>query len=146
MQGAESPEPDMAPFGKVLLDYIKALQLPQAHKQKAIAVCNAHDFSSASAYLIPSCPGHHTGPAVHRYGHMAARTILSKGLLPVRVVAAPVLVQCSSVGSLTRQWVFEEFCTSLVSGRRVDATIERALGAKALQVTKKSACSSIHMQ
>lgn len=143
MQGADSPESDMSPFGKVLLDYLVALQLPQPHKQKALAVCNAHDFSSASAYLIPSCPGHHTGPAVHRYGHMAARAILSKGLLPTRFVAAPVLVQCSSVGSLTKQWVYEEFCTSIASGRRIDGVIHQALGAKALHSTRTLACSSI---
>ena len=127
MQGAESPA-DLSPFSNVLLDYLLALQLPHSHRQKAIAVCNSHDFSSASAFLVPSCPGRHTGPAMHRYGHMAARGILSKSLLPSRFVAAPVLAQCSSVGSLTSKWVHEEFCVSLASGRRIDGSLNHILG------------------
>ena len=127
MQGAECPA-DTSPFCEILLDYLMALKLPQPHRQKAIAVCNAHDFSSASAFLVPSCPGHHTGAAIHRYGHMAARAILSKTLLPSRFVAAPVLAQCSSLGSLTPKWVHEEFCVSLASGRRTDGSLNQIMG------------------
>ncbi|KAK9840422.1 hypothetical protein WJX74_009663 [Apatococcus lobatus] len=126
-KGAHAPA-DMAPFGKTLLNYLMALRLPPSHKQIAIDVCNAHDFSSASAYLIPSCPGQHTGPAMHSHGHMAARAVLSKGLLQSRFVAAPVLAQCSSLGSLTPKWVCEEFCASLASGRRIDGALNQALG------------------
>ncbi|KAK9862018.1 hypothetical protein WJX84_001427 [Apatococcus fuscideae] len=118
----------LSPFGKALLDYLMALQLPHPHKQKAAAICHACDFSAASGHLIPSYPGSHTGSAMHRVGHMAVRSLLSRETLPARFAGAPVLAQCSSLGSLTPEWVFDEFTASLAAGR-IDAG-HQALGAQ----------------
>ncbi len=105
-----------------------ALQLPPSQRQKAIAVCNRYDFSAASAHLIPSTPGYHTGAAMHRQGHMAVRALLSREVLPSRFQAAPVLAQCSSLGSLTAPWLFQEFSASLSSGKAPDGPLMHSPG------------------
>lgn len=63
---------------------------------------------------------------MHRVGHMAVRSLLSRETLPARFAGAPVLAQCSSLGSLTPEWVFDEFTASLAAGR-IDAG-HQALG------------------
>lgn len=140
---SDAPQASEAPFAKALRDYLLALELPHGHKQRAMAVCSAYDLSSASAHLIPSTPGYHTGPGMHRQGHMAMRALLSKEALPDRFAAAPVLAQCSSLGSLTAQWVFEEFSASLSAGRSPGGPSLQSPGTASMACFTRSSCIAV---
>ena len=73
------------------------------------------DFSGAKAILIPSVPGRHVAPTMHRYGHMKMRSILGRQVLPQKFHQAPVVAQYSSVGSVSEEWLTGELRVSLAA-------------------------------
>lgn len=61
----------------------------------------AYDFSSASAVLIPSVPGKHSGKNLYKYGHMRVRAVLEREEVHVRPNKHRVLFQPASIMSLS---------------------------------------------
>ena len=58
---ASSTEKGACEFETSLAQYLAALRLPPAQATYVRALCEAHDFSSARAHLVPSVPGWHAG-------------------------------------------------------------------------------------
>ena len=54
-------------FEDSLADYLTSLRLPAGAAQHMLQLCRAHDFSSARAHLVPSCPGYHAGDRSVRF-------------------------------------------------------------------------------
>jgi len=96
--------PPRSAFEDDLLDYLAAYRscgLDVADELRKF------DFSTAKAILIPSVPGFHRGTALHRYGHMKVRAVLSREPMEEKFASAPVIAQFSSVGSTSEKWVDE---------------------------------------
>ncbi|KAK9811236.1 hypothetical protein WJX72_000407 [[Myrmecia] bisecta] len=105
-----------AEFEAALADYLRALELPEASEQHALALCASHDFSSARAHLVPSIPGKHGGPRLNRYGHLRVRDLLGREAFDDSFQHAPIAAQFSSLGSLDEKWLLNEFRLSLAAG------------------------------
>ncbi len=59
----------------------------------------------ADAVLVPSVPGTHKGARQRRYGFFKLEATLRAEPLHSQFRHAPVLAQCSSLGSLNRPWL-----------------------------------------
>lgn len=124
-------------FLKDLETYLRSYsQFKPVGVDLAQSVCR-YDFSRAQACLIPSIPGRHTGGELNKFGHMRLRQHLGritgkkcrpanpftsaskllKGAASSRpspsISKWPVVAQCSSLGSLKEEYVFQELSTSL---------------------------------
>lgn len=116
----DDQSPPDSPFHSDLRDYVRALRLYKAerHLEKdALAILQAHDFSSARATIIASVPTTHEGSLLHKWGHMKLRKSLSAANIGPVFKSAPLVVQCSSMGRLDSKWL-EEFAESCCSGCR----------------------------
>jgi tyrosyl-DNA phosphodiesterase-1 len=91
-------------FEDDLLDYLESYR---AKSGLSIKQLRDYDFSTAKAILIPSVPGTHTGAAIHKYGHMKIRQVLSREPIPSKFAQAPIVAQFSSMGSTTKKWLDE---------------------------------------
>jgi tyrosyl-DNA phosphodiesterase 1 len=104
-------------FEVALASYLATLQLPGTAGAATLAAVRDHDFSSARAALVASTPGRHVGEALHMQGHMRVRRLLRGEAFPDAFAGAPIACQFSSLGSLTEQWLRDEFGASLSAGR-----------------------------
>ncbi|KAI9106231.1 tyrosyl-DNA phosphodiesterase 1-like protein [Phlyctochytrium arcticum] len=101
-----------------LLEYLSAYGPPLSSWRDRLAT---FDFRSCRAVIIGSVPGRHTGPAVHRWGHLKLRRVLAK--VPVSE-GATIACQFSSIGSLGTDdsWITKEFGASLRANRSLFGT------------------------
>ncbi|KAB7497670.1 Tyrosyl-DNA phosphodiesterase 1 [Armadillidium nasatum] len=71
-------------------------------------------------YFIASVPGYHTGETRFKYGHLKCRQLLRKyGKWKYNSSTSPVVVQCSSIGTLgkdSKSWLTGELGVSLIGG------------------------------
>mmetsp|Transcript_19267 Transcript_19267/g.33254 ORF Transcript_19267/g.33254 Transcript_19267/m.33254 type:complete len:467 (-) Transcript_19267:635-2035(-) len=107
-----------SPFEDDLCDYLAALKLPDQAASQLQQLVAHHDLSSARGALVASVPGFHFGPKLNKYGHMRVRRLLSKEPLPGPDwrTASQLVMQCSSMGSLSDKWLLqEELAVSLMS-------------------------------
>eukprot|EP00897_Mesotaenium_endlicherianum_P008277 jgi/Mesen1/7478/ME000039S06689 len=75
-----------------------------------------YDFSDAAVRLVASVPGYHSGAALHKWGHMKLRAILSQERnFSARFVGSPLVFQFSSLGSIDERWL-AELASSLSAG------------------------------
>ena len=94
-----------------------AYQVSQLHSY--MDVIKSADFSSINAFFIGSSPGSHQGSALSHFGHMAARSVFRKYDIKVNW---PLIIQCSSIGSLGQTpstWCTSELKQSLGSAKDV---------------------------
>ena len=94
-----------------------AYQVSQLHSY--MDVIKSADFSSINAFFIGSSPGSHQGSALSHFGHMAARSVFRKHDVKV---SWPLIIQCSSIGSLGQTpttWCSSELKQSLGSAKDV---------------------------
>ncbi|QDZ25463.1 tyrosyl-DNA phosphodiesterase [Chloropicon primus] len=99
------------------IQYLNHLNLPRTC-MKFLENVKKVDFSPAKALcLIASVPGYHKANTINLYGHMKLRRVLSQETFKYCFSGSPLICQYSSVGSLDRKWVQEEFVTSLSAGR-----------------------------
>ena len=92
-----------------------AYQVSQLHSY--MDVIKSADFSSINAFFIGSSPGSHQGSALSHFGHMAARSVFRKHDVKV---SWPLIIQCSSIGSLGQTpttWCTSELKQSLGSAK-----------------------------
>lgn len=99
-------------FETALLDYVEPYR---SRGGLDVAALRDFDFSAAKAVLIPSVPGYHTGAAMHRYGHMRLRAVLSREPLPAKFAQAPIVAQFSSLGSISEKWLMDELRVSMAA-------------------------------
>jgi tyrosyl-DNA phosphodiesterase 1 len=92
----------------------------------------AFDFRAARAVLVPSVPGAHAGPRLHRYGHMRLRAALAARRFPARFRGAGMVWQASSVGAVPPPWLAE--LRDSFSAGRADAPGAPPLGPPAAAV------------
>ena len=94
-----------------------AYQVSQLHSY--MDVIKSADFSSINAFFIGSSPGSHQGSALSHFGHMAAKSVFRKHDIKVNW---PLIIQCSSIGSLGQTpttWCTSELKQSLGSAKDV---------------------------
>eukprot|EP01083_Nonionella_stella_P060969 158984_1 len=84
-----------------------------------------YDMSIATGQLIASVPGYHKGAALHRWGHMRLRTELSRVEIDKKFDRSPAIMQFSSMGSVTVQWL-EELSRSMMSSKRSATALRTA--------------------
>jgi len=113
-------------FEADLLDYLHRYQ------PMDVSELRRYDYSSARAVLVPSVPGYHTGINLHRYGHMKMRALLGKQHFAGKFASAPVIAQCSSLGSLPEHWLDSELATSLSAAAGYDHVSADQLGTSAV--------------
>eukprot|EP00871_Galdieria_phlegrea_P001157 jgi/Galph1/2041/GphlegSOOS_G706.1 len=113
-------------FLETLDDYLSSLGKPLEYFRQLL---QKYDFSSAGVVLVPSVPGYHRGKKLHSYGHMALRQCISKYVKTTCEViplthsshsSRGLLIQCSSIGSVSEKWFHEEFLCSLLSFQSKD--------------------------
>eukprot|EP01062_Namystynia_karyoxenos_P032832 TRINITY_DN24181_c1_g1_i1.p1 TRINITY_DN24181_c1_g1~~TRINITY_DN24181_c1_g1_i1.p1 ORF type:complete len:716 (+),score=168.50 TRINITY_DN24181_c1_g1_i1:72-2150(+) len=114
-----------APFGADLAEYLTACGWRGAAAELA-----PFDFSPTDARLVGSVPGRHRGAALSRWGHMKLRSLLAAGRFGAGFEGAPLLAQCSSLGSITSPWL-AELTESLSAGCGPDG---KQLGAGELRL------------
>ncbi|RXG56114.1 Tyrosyl-DNA phosphodiesterase 1 [Armadillidium vulgare] len=105
-------------FKKDLTDYLLSYKSPDLTRWSHIL--RGHDFSSCKVYFIASVPGYHTGETRFKYGHLKCRQLLRKyGKWKYNSSTSPVVVQCSSIGTLgkdCKSWLTGELGVSLIGG------------------------------
>lgn len=79
---------------------------------------NRYDFSSAGVALVSSVPGVHRGEAKHYFGHARLRSILEKERFPSDIGDTVAVCQFSSLGSIQRKWLDQEFKQTLFAENR----------------------------
>eukprot|EP01084_Bolivina_argentea_P005526 10406_1 len=75
---------------------------------------NNYDFSSAKILLIPSVPGYHKETNISLFGHKRLKYLLSK--YNIKTNKNNLILNISSIGSLTEQWFINEFFQSAFYG------------------------------
>ena len=113
----QTPKDSVTGFKASLLRYLMTYQVSQLHSY--MDVIKSADFSSINAFFIASSPGSHQGPALSHFGHMAARSVFRKHDVRVNW---PLIIQCSSIGSLGQTpttWCTSELKQSLGSAKDV---------------------------
>ncbi len=108
---ADDPKDSATGFKSSLLRYLRSYNLSQM--KAYIDLIAAADFSSINAFFVASSPGNFEGSSMCHFGHMAAGSILRRHSKPVKW---PLIVQCSSIGSLGQTpstWVTSELSDSL---------------------------------
>ena len=90
-----NPEDSNTGFKASLIRYLKSYQVSQLHNY--ISTINNANFSSVNAFFVSSTPGSHEGSDLCKYGHMAAGSLIRKHSKPCNW---PLVIQCSSIGSL----------------------------------------------
>lgn len=103
-KSSQSPETSND-FGATLLRYLRALKLPRAEWERLHTALENVDFSGARVALVPSTPGRHIGTDMAGQGHLRARALLQKAEFSARFRGAPIICQCSSLGSLSAKWL-----------------------------------------
>ena len=118
---AESPKDSMTGFKASLLRYLRSYQVSQLHSY--IEVIELADFSSINAFFVASSPGSHQGSNLCDFGHMAVGSVLRKHQVKVNW---PLIIQCSSIGSLGQTpstWCTSELRQSLSNTHDVQGNI-----------------------
>ena len=108
------PRDSVTGFKTSLLRYLASYHVSQLHPY--IESIKEANFSSINAFFIASSPGSFEGSSLCHYGHMAAGSILRKHMKQVRW---PLIMQCSSIGSLGQTpnaWCTGELADSLGPG------------------------------
>ncbi|CAL4119297.1 unnamed protein product, partial [Meganyctiphanes norvegica] len=100
-------------FKRDLVDYLQSYKAPDLTRWSH--VIRKYDFTACNAIFIGSTPGYHLGEARDKWGHMKVRKAI-KQHTPVWKSSVPVIVQCSSIGSLgkdSKTWLSTELGISL---------------------------------
>ena len=101
-------------------DFLDTLSDYLRHSHVIPEFLKDYDYSNAKVVLISSVPGFHKGEkVVQKYGHAKVRMWLAREQLPNLApgTTETVMLQCSSIGSLSSQWLNGEFLSSLAAGR-----------------------------
>ena len=118
-------------FEEDLVDYMQQSRWPgilvPGRGHVGSVTLRSFDFSAARAVLIPSVPGAHAGPRLHRYGHMRLRTALAAHRFPARFAGGGIVWQVSSVGAATPAWL-AELRESFSAGRADAPAADAQLG------------------
>eukprot|EP00917_Polyrhabdina_sp_WS-2016_P028606 GHVP01060955.1.p1 GENE.GHVP01060955.1~~GHVP01060955.1.p1 ORF type:complete len:487 (-),score=93.35 GHVP01060955.1:1674-3134(-) len=75
------------------------------------------DFKSARVAVVASVPGYHKGKEMKKWGHMALREILKDTNVLVSG-SSKYIVQFSSLGSMTENWLLKEFWQTLTTSKK----------------------------
>ena len=105
-QGAVSALPN--DFETQLLTYVDHLGLSTTYATKLKAAISAHDYTYARGRLavsVPSKPWQHQGAELNAYGHHRVREILADEEIDDGFRDAPVVAQCSSLGTMSQKYV-----------------------------------------
>ncbi|PRP75821.1 hypothetical protein PROFUN_08815 [Planoprotostelium fungivorum] len=98
--------PPTSAFEETITDYVRRIKAdPKPF--------SSFDFSSSKVILITSVPGHFQGESLDRYGHMALRKALSRENFQGDFSSPHHVCQFSSMGSITEDWINEEFRNSM---------------------------------
>ena len=95
-------------FEGQLLTYVDHLGLSTNYAAKLKAAISAHDYTYARGRLamsVPSKPWQHQGADFNAYGHHRVREILADESIDDRFRDAPVVAQCSSLGTMSQKYV-----------------------------------------
>eukprot|EP00238_Polyblepharides_amylifera_P002102 CAMPEP_0196589920 /NCGR_PEP_ID=MMETSP1081-20130531/65019_1 /TAXON_ID=36882 /ORGANISM="Pyramimonas amylifera, Strain CCMP720" /LENGTH=421 /DNA_ID=CAMNT_0041912857 /DNA_START=72 /DNA_END=1337 /DNA_ORIENTATION=- len=122
LKGSQGAPPVTSPFEEELMEYMLALgwkgtewSMNGESRSTSPATLRQFDFSKAEVRLVGSVPGYHRGTALHKWGHMKLRTLLSQEAFPREFCNSPVACQFSSLGSINPRWL-AEFQQSLCAG------------------------------
>jgi tyrosyl-DNA phosphodiesterase-1 len=98
-------------FENTLHDYLQRQKAPAELLQR-VALYN---YSSARVILVSSVPGYHRAAQLENYGHAKLRRVLGPIIaeLPDELRNATLLLQFSSIGSLSADFVHKELASSL---------------------------------
>ncbi|XP_050707432.1 probable tyrosyl-DNA phosphodiesterase [Eriocheir sinensis] len=114
-------------FKKDLVGYLQAYKLTELTRWAATV--KKYDFSECNAVLLGSVPGYHAGGQRDSWGHTKLRRILAQHSAPPtphKGQQHPIIVQCSSIGSLgkdQRSWLSAELGLSLAGHKTTSATV-----------------------
>lgn len=109
-----TPKDSETGFKSSLVSYLNTYKVPLL--KPTIDCIAAADFSSIKAFFVASSPGGYEGSSMSNFGHTQVRSLLEKH---TKSVNWPLIIQCSSIGSLgatPSAWVSGELCQSLGSG------------------------------
>ncbi|EME28681.1 tyrosyl-DNA phosphodiesterase 1 [Galdieria sulphuraria] len=109
------------PFLETMDDYLSALGEPLRYYRSLLC---QYDFSKAGVVLIPSVPGYHGGRNLDKYGHRSLHSNISQYCCisdeqrirrKTTHSTIRLLLQCSSMGSISEKWLKQELFHSMVS-------------------------------
>ena len=139
-EGSPDSEGESKTFFKTsLLRYLKFYELSPL-KSYVEAVKRA-DFGEVNAFFIASVPGSHRGPDLNFWGHKALSGRLRQNVRE-KVDNWPVVIQCSSIGSLGQNenlWFKGEFGQSLAATSNMG---QSQLNVKMIYPSKKNVLES----
>ncbi len=95
-------------FEAQLLTYVDHLGLSTSYAAKLKAAISAHEYTYARGRLagsVPSKPWQHQGAELNAFGHHRVREILADEEIDGRFRDAPVVAQCSSLGTMSEKYV-----------------------------------------
>lgn len=82
-------------------------------RDEVVCLLSKYDFSTAGVALVSSTPGVHKGSSKTQFGHARLRELLSRESIPERDEQAVAICQFSSLGSIQKKWLEEEFRDTL---------------------------------
>ncbi|KAK9509602.1 hypothetical protein O3M35_006879 [Rhynocoris fuscipes] len=109
-------------FKRDVIKYLSAYNLPELVPW--IKKLQKVNMSAIKVFFISSVPGSHRAPAgntKHDWGHPSLAKILNERITLAENNSYPVLVQCSSIGSLgskPEDWLLGDMLTTFTSGKR----------------------------
>lgn len=88
------------------------------YSDELVALISKYDFKTAGVALVTSAPGVHRGFSKTHFGHARLRELLQRESIPEHDDQAVAICQFSSLGSIQKKWLDEEFRDTLFASHQ----------------------------
>jgi len=104
-----------SPKSKLAIDFVLTLEDYLTSLGLKAPFLTEYNFENVKVVLVTSVPGYHKNENLNKYGHMKVRKYLSSQPLSTEFQSSPIVAQVSSIGSLSKTWINDEFGVSFAS-------------------------------